>query len=65
MTRLPRTGLQVRSLIAFDAVGGGRLAGQILVAMETSLVRRLTGKIGSYSKVATGEKYLARPNADY
>jgi NADPH2:quinone reductase len=29
--------------IAFDAVGGGKLAGQILAAMEASLVRKLTG----------------------
>jgi hypothetical protein len=65
MTRLPRTGLQVRSLIAFDAVGGGRFAGQILVAMETSLVRRMTGEIGSYGKVAIGDKYRVRPRADH
>ena len=28
--------------IAFDAVGGGRLAGQILTAMEASLARKMT-----------------------
>ena len=31
-----------RATIAFDAIGGGRLAGQVLTAMEASIARRAT-----------------------
>lgn len=56
--------------LAFDAVGGGALAGQILGAMETVLVRRLSGysRYGSpvhkqvyvYGGLDTGPTQLAR-----
>ncbi|HEU0203632.1 MAG TPA: zinc-binding dehydrogenase [Burkholderiaceae bacterium] len=56
--------------IAFDAVGGGKLAGQILTAMETSLVRKMSTfnrygspthkQVYSYGLLDTGPIELAR-----
>jgi NADPH2:quinone reductase len=56
--------------IAFDAVGGGRLAGQILTAMEASLVRKITAfspygsprhkQVYSYGLLDPGPIELAR-----
>jgi hypothetical protein len=56
--------------IAFDAVGGGRLAGQILTAMEASLVSKMPAfsrygspthkQVYSYGLLDTGPTELAR-----
>lgn len=50
--------------LAFDAVGGGKLAGQILNATRTiSLLEALDpGVIAAYSRRATGEKFLINPS---
>jgi NADPH2:quinone reductase len=56
--------------IAFDAIGGGKVAGQILAAMETSLVRKMPSfsrygspthkQVYSYGLLDTGPTELAR-----
>ena len=50
--------------LAFDAIGGGRLAGQILTAMELALTRTArSGRRTASSSCATGEAPPRRPLA--
>jgi NADPH2:quinone reductase len=44
--------------IAFDAVGGGRLAGQLLAAMETAVLADLPGGYSRYGSTVHKQVYL-------
>jgi len=44
--------------IAFDAIGGGRLASQILGGMEASLVRKATGGFSRYGSTTHKQVYI-------
>jgi NADPH2:quinone reductase len=44
--------------LGFDAIGGGRLAGQILTAMEQAVARRSTGEYSRYGSNVHKQVYL-------
>lgn len=53
MDRLIDALAETGATVAFDAVGGGRLAGQILTAMEAALTRQAAARGDAYSRYGT------------
>jgi NADPH2:quinone reductase len=44
--------------LAFDAIGGGKLAGQILAAMEVAAIRKAGGAFGPYGSTTFKQVYI-------
>ncbi|MEN2979860.1 zinc-binding dehydrogenase [Tistrella bauzanensis] len=56
--RLTEALIETGATIGFDAIGGGRLAGQILSAMEAAIAARATGSYSRYGSSVHKQVYL-------
>ncbi|GGB30097.1 NADH oxidoreductase [Tistrella bauzanensis] len=56
--RLTEALIEAGATIGFDAIGGGRLAGQILSAMEAAIAARATGSYSRYGSSVHKQVYL-------